>query len=41
MFMLVIGGYGDSGISGILYVSSVVKTDLNWLFKLSAISGAV
>ena len=41
MFMLVIGGYGDSGISGILYVSSVVKTDLNWLFKVSAILGAV
>ena len=34
MFMLVIGGYGDSGISGMLYISSVVKTDLNWLFKV-------
>ena len=41
MFMSVIGGYGDSGISGMLYISSVVKTDLNWLFKVSAISGAV
>ena len=24
MFMSVIGGYGDSGISGMLYISSVV-----------------
>ena len=36
--MLFIDGYEDAGISGMLSKSSTVKTDLNWLFKVSAIS---
>jgi len=33
-----IGGNRDTGVSGIASKSSFVKTNLNWLFKVHAIS---
>ena len=37
MLIVVIDGYGESDISGMLCLFSIVNTDLNWLFRILAI----